>query len=149
MSDHNNDSLRQSAVRRAPYSAVPGAPPGATEAGAGVMASLSWTILGLGFCILLGGILLITLVRGSGTVAGFYAPGDNCSVITCPAGPEGRQGRQGPSGPPGPSVAGPEGPSGPMGVGMPGPSGPAGACAANPFCMTGMLNHIAHRFVCF
>ena len=39
-------------------------------------------------------------------VAGTFVPGDNCTVLTCPAGP---------AGPPGPSIAGPPGPRGELG----------------------------------
>ncbi len=99
---------------------------------------------GYGALILAGAALfaVLFLVTREGNVhtAGFVAPGSNCSVITCPAGPVGPQGVPGVSGPPGAQgPAGPSGPPGPQGVqGLPGPTGPIGQCSnTNPFCTQG------------
>lgn len=92
----------------------------------------------IGVSILFVGIFLIT--REGGKVAGYQALGNNCSVITCPLGPQGPQGIQGPAGPPGgQGVQGPSGPQGPQGLqGLPGPEGPMGQCSnTNPMCLQG------------
>lgn len=86
-------------------------------------------------------IVLFWLVRDGGVNrAGFSVPGNNCSVITCPAGPPGTIGPSGPIGPPGAQglqgVAGESGQQGPQG--LPGPSGPPGMCLNdNPSCLQG------------
>jgi hypothetical protein len=92
----------------------------------------------IGVSLLFVGIFLIT--REGGKVAGYQALGNNCSVITCPLGPQGPQGIQGPAGPPGgQGVQGPSGPQGPQGLqGLPGPEGPMGQCSnSNPMCLQG------------
>jgi len=86
-------------------------------------------------------IVLAWLVRDGGVNrAGFTVPGNNCSVITCPAGPPGMVGPSGPIGPPGAQglqgVQGASGQEGPQG--LPGPSGPPGMCLNdNPACLQG------------
>lgn len=83
---------------------------------------------------------LVYTTREGGNVAGYTAPGDNCTYIQCPAGPLGPTGPPGQQGPPG--ADGPQGPSGPTGPqgdpGQPGPSGPIGMCMNdNPACLQG------------
>ena len=88
---------------------------------------------------LFGGTLIFT-TREGGNVGGYTAPGDNCTFIQCPAGPDGPPGSTGAIGPPGEQgVQGEIGPTGPNGdPGQPGPSGPIGACLNdNPACMQG------------
>lgn len=71
--------------------------------------------------------------------AGYVAHGDNCTFVTCPAGPlgpSGPPGQQGVMGPPG--VQGVQGETGPQGLeGLPGPSGPMGQCLFHPDCAIG------------
>ncbi len=95
-------------------------------------------MLALGLVALIATVFLIS--REGGNRAGYMMPGDNCSVITCPAGPSGPSGPAGQAGPPGAQGAsGPSGPSGPQGNnGLPGPEGPMGQCSnTNPFCLQG------------
>lgn len=71
--------------------------------------------------------------------AGYVAPGDNCTFITCPAGPVGPSGSPGPQGVMGPpGIQGIQGETGPQGLeGLPGPSGPMGQCLFHPDCAIG------------
>jgi hypothetical protein len=91
------------------------------------------------FVALLLFLLMVLFLTGeSAQKAGFVMPGDNCSVITCPAGPDGPMGPTGATGPPGGSgSAGATGPTGATGVGLTGPTGPAGQCLAHPSCEKG------------
>lgn len=87
--------------------------------------------------------LILMIILGSSSyfnTAGYVMPGDNCSVITCPAGPSGPIGNTGPIGPVGSQgIKGDRGDTGPNGnMGMPGPSGPPGMCTNdNPACLQG------------
>jgi hypothetical protein len=56
------------------------------------------TLVGLGFLVLLVFIVIFLVTREGGPRAGFAMPGDNCTVITCPAGVMGPPGVQGPIG---------------------------------------------------
>lgn len=88
-------------------------------------------------------VLAVVLSTGLGgnalNRAGYVAPGDNCTFITCPAGavgPSGPPGQQGVMGPPG--IQGVQGETGPQGLqGLPGPSGPMGQCLFHPACAIG------------
>jgi hypothetical protein len=86
-------------------------------------------------------VVLAWLVRDGGVNrAGFVVPGNNCSVITCPAGPLGPPGPPGSVGPPGAQgQQGVQGAKGDIGdPGLPGPSGPPGICLNdNPSCLQG------------
>lgn len=106
----------------------------------------SWATLLFGIALIIIVVVVVVvflmwLVRDGGiNRAGFVVPGNNCSVITCPAGPLGPSGPPGQVGPPG--AQGPQGASGPTGErgdpGLPGPSGPPGICLNdNPSCTQG------------
>lgn len=102
-------------------------------------------LFGIGMLSL--GVAVFVITREGGNRAGFVAPGDNCSVITCPPGGPGPQGIEGRPGPPG--EQGPPGPQGEKGDqgndGLPGPIGPMGECSnTNPFCLQG----IQGNFLC-
>jgi Collagen triple helix repeat (20 copies)/Chaperone of endosialidase len=136
--DEDNAAMAQRLMRES--RAAGGVRPSASGAGGWAL----WAGLGLiaaATLVAVGIIVFVTREGGSGsTAAGFYAPGNDCSVITCPAGPlgpSGPAGQVGPPGPPGPS--GPVGPEGPAGApGLPGPSGAPGMCLNdNPACMQG------------
>ena len=91
-------------------------------------------------CLVVFIVIFLITRTGATNHAGFVMPGNNCSVITCPAGVQGPIGVQGPLGPPG--IQGPSGPAGPQGSqgnpGLPGPQGPMGQCSnTNPFCLQG------------
>lgn len=82
---------------------------------------------------------IVIVTKQGGNVAGFVAPGSDCSVVMCPAGPQGPQGIPGQTGPPGASIIGPSGPSGPRGPqGFTGDTGPPGMCLGNPACERGL-----------
>ena len=60
----------------------------------GLPGGANWAIIGLvlvGIALLLFFSMLFFVGR-EGSIAGFTAPGDNCSYIQCPAGPVGEQG---------------------------------------------------------
>jgi hypothetical protein len=82
---------------------------------------------------------VVVVTKQGQTSAGFYSPGSDCSVVTCPAGPRGEQGIEGRQGPPGESIVGPSGGSGPSGpMGEPGKEGPPGQCLGNSACERGL-----------
>jgi hypothetical protein len=56
------------------------------------------TFVGLIFLVLLVFVVIFLVTREGGPRAGFAIPGDNCSVIMCPAGVMGPPGVQGPIG---------------------------------------------------
>lgn len=92
----------------------------------------------IAFILIIVGVVM--LVRTNSNRSGFYAPGNDCSVITCPAGASGPSGPGGQAGPPGDKGdkgdKGDTGNDGPQG--LPGPSGPMGQCLNdNPACMQG------------
>ena len=106
----------------------------------------SWLTLWFGVALIILAVLAIVivlawLVRDGGVNrAGFAIPGNNCSVITCPAGAAGPPGAVGSVGPPG--AQGATGATGPKGdIGDPGPigiQGPPGMCLNdNPACQQG------------
>ncbi len=53
--------------------------------------------------VIAAGFLVIYLWRTNSVYGSVFAPGNNCSIVTCDAGPEGQRGPSGASGPPGPS----------------------------------------------
>lgn len=142
MSDLDNATLRSTMMRESGKAA-------AYTNGKGNLSAYQYWAFGfntfslaaLGVCVLLVFTVIFLATRTGGTNhAGFVMPGNNCSVITCPAGPQGPQGPQGNQGVPG--IQGPSGPSGPSGSqgnpGLPGPTGPMGQCSnTNPFCLQG------------
>ncbi len=84
--------------------------------------------------------LTAVLWRNSTTYGSVFAPGNNCSIVTCGPGPEGQRGPSGPSGPVGRTGdRGAKGDTGSDGIqGPPGPSGPPGMCLNNnPDCLQG------------
>lgn len=104
-----------------------------------VPSNLTWPLVI--FATLSIGVLLILFIgfnRQDPARAGTYVAGDNCNLLTCPAGP---------SGPPGPGIPGPPGQRGERGEqgpqGVQGPIGPIGLkgdpgmCLANPACGVG------------
>ncbi len=128
---------QESGVNEIPYTAKGTKPSNAAIAGQG----LGYTGLA---ALTLGMVALITVVflisKEGGNRAGYVMPGDNCTVVTCPAGPIGSAGPAGPAGPPG--AQGPSGPAGSQGsqgnTGLPGPEGPMGQCSnTNPSCTQG------------
>lgn len=104
-----------------------------------IPSNITWPLLI--FATLSIGVLFILFIgfqRQDPARAGTYVAGDNCNILTCPAGnpgppgpslpgPPGQRGERGPSGP-----QGPQGPQGPIGL-----QGPAGMCLANPACGVG------------
>lgn len=104
--------------------------------------AMSTTLFWVASAMLVVVVVTVVVFRGTGLVAGYSAPGDNCTFITCPAGALGPQGLRGPPGSPGPiGMPGEQGPAGVQGnqgfPGVQGEPGPPGVCDANPFCMTG------------
>lgn len=83
-------------------------------------------------------ILFVVFQRQDTATSGVFVPGDNCSILTCPAGLPGPPGI-GLPGPPGQrGERGEQGVQGPPGArGAQGDPGPAGMCLANPACGVG------------
>lgn len=141
MSEVDNDTLQRSAAIANRKGRVRGDGGGLASSYTVSLGGTSIWIAGSILLVALGLVvfIILTSTHETGNRSSFYAPGDNCSVVTC-TGAQGIRGPSGPSGPPGADGAqGPEGPQGPPGdPGQPGPSGPVGMCTNdNPACLQG------------
>jgi hypothetical protein len=100
--------------------------------------SLTWSIITFAAFSIVTTIVFFTAVNYTDPAhAGVFVPGNNCQILTCPAGPIGPTGGTGATGIGQKGASGASGPQGPQG-----PSGPQGEpgvamCLANPGCGVG------------
>lgn len=137
--DNATDRAEQRALLLNQTSRGPISRAGATPVSAPISLRTAFYGLLVGAALLFIIMAVVIVTKQGGNVAGFYAPGSDCSVVTCPSGPAGPQGPQGGVGPPGPATIGPSGPSGPSGpMGPPGNTGSPGMCLGNSACERGL-----------
>ncbi len=142
MADASNDALSMVRPAGRRFSPPDASGPGISSVLSAGGTAMSTTLFWVAAAMLVIVVVTVVVLRGTGAIAGYSAPGDNCTFITCPAGALGPQGLRGPPGSPGPiGMPGDQGPAGVQGnqglPGVQGEPGPPGACDANPFCMTG------------
>lgn len=137
--DNAADRAEQRAILLNQSSRGPVSRAGATPVSSAISLRTAFYGLLVGAALLFIIMAVVIVTKQGGNVAGFYAPGSDCSVVTCPAGPAGVKGDTGGVGPPGPATIGPSGPSGPSGpIGPPGNTGSPGMCLGNSACERGL-----------